>query len=263
MGPQDQGLWEVPIWFIRVDLVARPGSQDLWETTMTDSTTAPPTSRELRLLGAAFLLQAIGSAVSGLVLAPVDLLANSAPDDMAATMADIAANEWQLRASILGEMVTAGGIIALAVMLYRVLRRHGPNVAGVALGLYVVEAALLAFREVVVFELWWTSDQAAAHGFSDTLLQQSAALYESQAFAYSLHTLVFAAGATIFYLLFARSGLLPRPLIALGLIAAPLALAGETLAVLGVDGPLLLFLPNLPFELGTGLWLAVYARSAN
>jgi len=229
--------------------------------TMTDSTAAP-TSHELRLLGVAFLVQAIGSAVSGLVLAPVDLLANSAPDDMAATMADIASNEWRLRASILGEMVTAAGIIALAVMLYKVLRRHGRNVAGVALGLYVVEAALLAFREVLVFELWWTSDQAAAEGLSDTLLQRGAALYESQAFAYSLHTLVFAAGATIFYVLFARSGVLPRPLIALGLIAAPLALVSQALVVLGVDVPLILFLPNLPFELGAGLWLAVYARSA-
>ena len=31
---------------------------------------------------------------------------------MAATMAEIAANEWQLRASIVGEMVTSGGIVA-------------------------------------------------------------------------------------------------------------------------------------------------------
>ncbi len=230
---------------------------------MTDTTTySPPVSRNLRLLGAAFLLQAIGSAVSGLLLAPVDLLANAAPDDMAATMADIAANEWQLRASILGEMVTAGGIIALGVMLYTVLRRHGQNVAAVALGLYLVEAALLAFREVLVFELWWTSDQAATEGGADTLVTRGAALYESQAFAYSLHTLVFAAGATIFYVLFARARILPRPLMVLGLIAAPLALVSQVLVVVGVDVPLLLFLPNLPFELGAGLWLALYGRSA-
>jgi hypothetical protein len=225
--------------------------------TMTQPTTAhpAPTTRALQLLGAAFLLQAIGSAVSGLVLAPVDLLANSAPDDMAATMADIAANEWRLRSSIVGEMVTAGGIVALGVMLYTVLRRHGENVARVAMGLYFVEAALLAMREVLVFALWRTSEEAAGQGASDTLLNQGALLYESQAFAYSLHTLVFAAGATIFYILIARSGVLPLPLVVLGLIAAPLALACQPLVVLGVDVPLYLFLPNLPFELGAGLWL--------
>ncbi len=242
-----------------------------WREPMSESATLsppesraprPPKSRALRLLGLAFLLQAIGSALSGLVLAPVDLLANSAPTDMAATMADIAANEWQLRASILGEMVTAAGIIALAVMLHTVLRLHGPNAARVAVGLYLVEAALLAFREVLVFELWWTSDQAVTRGATDSLLARGAALYESQAFAYSLHTLVFAAGATIFYILFARSGILPRPLIGLGLIAAPLALVCQTLVVVGVDVPLVLFLPNLPFELGAGLWLAIYARAA-
>jgi len=224
---------------------------------MTGPTTEQTTTlRALRLLGAAFLLQAIGSAVSGLVLAPVDLLANSAPDDMAATMADIAANEWQLRASIVGEMITAGGIVALGVMLYTVLRRHGQNVARVALGLYLVEAALLAMREVLVFALGWTSEEATG-GATDTLLTQGAMLYESQAFAYSLHTLVFAAGATIFYILFALSSLLPKPLIALGLLAAPLALVSQLLVVLGVDVPLILFLPNLPFELGAGLWLSL------
>jgi hypothetical protein len=230
---------------------------------MTDTNTHPvSSSRTLRLLGAAFLLQAIASAVSGLVLAPVDLLANSAPDDITAMMADIAANEWRLRASIFGEMVTAGGIVALGAMLYRVLRPYGQNVATVAFSLYLVESALLAFREVLVFELWWTSDRATAEGPAEAFVTQGAALYESQAFAYSLHTLVFAAGATMFYFLFARSGVLPRLLIALGLIAAPLALISQALVVFGVDVPLYLFLPNLPFELGAGLWLAVKGRSA-
>lgn len=221
-----------------------------------------PSALALRLLGAAFLLQATGSAVSGLLLAPVDLLANEAPDDMTATMADIADSEWQLRASIVGEMITAGGIVALGVMLFTVLRRHGQHVAAVALGLYVVEAALLAFREVLVFALWRASEEAAGPAGPDRLLEQATMLYESQSFAYSLHTLAFAAGATIFYSLFARSRVLPRALVVLGLIAAPLALVSELLVLFGVDVPLYLFLPNLPFELGAGLWLVIRPKVA-
>lgn len=118
-------------------------------------------------------------------------------------------------------------------------------------------------REVLVFALWWTSAEATSAGATDTLLTQATMLYESQAFAYSLHTLVFAAGATIFYILFARSGVLPRPLVVLGLVAAPLALVSRTMVVFGVDVPLYFFLPNLPFELGAGLWLAIRARPAN
>ena len=243
--------------------MTRPAATSSRRDGFDETTAALPSARSLRLLGAAFLVQAIGSAVSGLLLAPIDLLANSAPDDMAATMADIAANEWQLRASIIGEMVTAGGIVALGVMLFTVLRRHGQHVAAVALGLYLVEAALLAFREVLVFGLWWTSEEAAGAAGSDALLAQATMLYESQSFAYSLHTLAFAAGATIFYFLFARARVLPRALVVLGLIAAPLALVGELLVVLGVDVPLYLFLPNLPFELGAGLWLVFRPQAAN
>jgi hypothetical protein len=110
-----------------------------------------PEATTLRLLGAAFLVQAIGSAVSGLVLAPVDLLANSAPDDMAATMADIADGESMLRASIVGEMVTTAGIVALGTLLFAVLRRHGRNVAAIALGLYLVE------RRCWLCERCWSS----------------------------------------------------------------------------------------------------------
>lgn len=96
--------------------IARPGARTMTDlgdkhamdraSTTSLGETAPTRTGTLRLLGAAFLIQAIGSAVSGLLLAPVDLLASSSPDDMAATMADLAANEWQLRASIVGEMVT-------------------------------------------------------------------------------------------------------------------------------------------------------------
>ncbi|MGI9612003.1 MAG: DUF4386 domain-containing protein [Acidimicrobiales bacterium] len=219
-----------------------------------------PGAAILRFLGAAFLVQAIGSAVSGLVLAPVDLLANSAPDDMAATMADIADSESLLRASIVGEMVTAAGIVALGTLLFAVLRRHGRHVAAIAFGLYLVEAALLAMREVLVFGLWSTSERAATGGVTEGLVAQGAMLYDAQSFAYSLHTLVFAAGATIFYILFARSGLLPRVLVGLGLVAAPLALIGQVLVVLGIDVPLYVFIPNLPFELGAGLWFLLRGR---
>ena len=81
--------------------------------------------------------------------------------------------------------------------------------------------------------------------------------YESQSFGYDLHMLPFALGATLFYYLFFRSGFLPRVLSLWGLIAAPLALAGILFALLGYDVPIVVFLPNLPFELTMGVWLIV------
>lgn len=39
-----------------------------------------------------------------------------------------------------------------------------------------------------------------------------------------------------------------------------MALIGQTLVVLGIDVPLYVFIPNLPFELGAGLWLLLRSQ---
>ena len=51
--------------------------------------------------------------------------------------------------------------------------------------------------------------------------------------------------------------LIPRALALWGLIAAPLALIGTLIVLLGYEVPLWVFLPNLPFELTIGVWLLV------
>ncbi len=220
-------------------------------------------SLTLRLLGGAFLLQAIGSAISGLVLAAVDLLANSAPDDMAETMADIAANEWQLRASILGEMVTAGGIIALGMMLStRFCGVRARTWPGSLLG------CTWSRRRCWRSGRCWcsscggpaTKPPPGAHPMSWSTEGPRCMSRRPSRTHCTPSSL--AAGVTIFYVLFPRSDLLPRPLIGLGLIAAPLALVSQVLVVFRVDVPLILYLSNLPCELGAGLWLVLDARAA-
>ena len=69
--------------------------------------------------------------------------------------------------------------------------------------------------------------------------------------------LPFALGATLFYYLFYKSGYIPKVLNLLGLIAAPLALIGILFSLLGYNVPIFVFILNLPFELGIGLWLLI------
>jgi hypothetical protein len=71
-----------------------------------------------RFLGAAFLLQAVTSAVSELLL----LQPLTEAGDMTATMQAFAANVVQARASIVGEMTTAIGIVILGALLYLTLK---------------------------------------------------------------------------------------------------------------------------------------------
>ena len=207
-----------------------------------------------RLLGAAFLLQAIASFVSGLV-APVSLLIVSG--NIIDNMTNIANNASQLRASIVLDMITAIGIVMLGSMLYVTLKKQNGKMALVALGLYLIEAAILAVSRIPVFSLLRISQESVIAGHPDYLQTLGTLFYESQSFGYELHMLPFALGATMFYYLFYKSGFLPRGLSLLGLIAAPLALVGTLFGLLGYNVPLVVFLPNLPFELGVGLWLLV------
>ena len=73
-----------------------------------------------RFLGAAFLLQAIASAVSGLFL----LQPLVVPESIVETMNNISSNILQMRAGIVVEMITAIGIAMLGVLLYLTLKKQ-------------------------------------------------------------------------------------------------------------------------------------------
>jgi hypothetical protein len=206
-----------------------------------------------RLLGAAFLLQAVASAVSGLFLLQPLIVSG----DIVASMTNIANHVLQMRASIVVEMITAIGIVMLGSLLYITLKEQDGKIALVALGLYLVEAGLLAASRIPAFALLRTSQESVLAEHPAYLQTLGSIFYESQSFGYDLHMLPFALGATLFYTLFFKSGFLPRVLSLWGLIAAPLALVGTLFTLLGYDVPIFVFLPNLPFELGAGLWLLV------
>jgi hypothetical protein len=179
------------------------------------------------------------------------------PGNITESMTNISNNAVQMRASIVVEMVTAIGIVMLGALLFAVLKRQNRNIARVALGLYLVEAAILAASRIPAFALLLTSQESVAAGHPDYLQTLGNLFYELQDFGYSLHMVPFALGATLFYSLFFRSGFLPRILSVWGLIAAPLALVGIVISLLGYTVPIVVFLPNLPFELTAGVWLLV------
>jgi hypothetical protein len=206
-----------------------------------------------RLLGAAFLLQAVASLVSGLILLQPLIV----PGNITESMTNIANNALQMRASIVVEMITAIGIVMIGVLMYVILKKQNRKIAIVAMGLYLVEAAILAVSRIPAFSLLLVSQESVIAGHPVYLHTLGNLFYESQSFGYDLHMLPFALGATLFYCLFFKSGFIPRVLSLWGLVAAPLALIGTLFALLGYDVPIVIFLPNLPFELTIGVWLMV------
>jgi hypothetical protein len=205
-----------------------------------------------RFLGAAFLLQAVASAVWTYLLSSLIVTG-----DISASMTNIANNALQMRASIVFTMITGVGIVMLGVLMYVILKKQNRNIAIVAMGLYLLEAAILAASRIPAFSLLRISQESVMAGHPAYLQTLGNLFYESADFGDWLHMLPFALGATMFYYLFFKSGFIPRVLSLWGLIAASLAVIGTLFGLLGYDVPLVVFLPNLPFELTIGVWLMV------
>jgi len=205
-----------------------------------------------RLLGAAFLLQAVASLVSTFLLTPLIV-----PDSIVDTMTNIASNTLQMRASIVCEMIAVIGIVMLGALLFLTLKKQNGKIAIVALGLYLITAAIIAVSRIAAFALLRVSQESVLAGHPAYLQTLGNLFYEVQDFGYFLHMLPYTLGATLFYYLFYKSGFLPRVLSLWGLIAAPLAFIGSLFDHLGFAIPMVVFLPTLPFDFAIGLWLMV------
>lgn len=213
-----------------------------------------------RFIGAAFLLQAVASFTAGSMLPGV----LNVSDNIVDTMDNIANNVMRLQVGILVELITVIALILLSALLFIALKKQNMKIALVALGLRLTEVALLAGSRIETFSLLRIS-QASIHEGHPTYLQTLGNLtYETQEFAYAVNMVFFALGGTLFYYLLFQSRYVPRWLALFGLIAAPLALIGTVIELLGYSVPLIVFIPNLPFELTIGLWLLIKgARKSN
>ena len=207
-----------------------------------------------RVLGVAFLLQAVTSLASGLILR----LALTVPGNISETMVTIANNAWLMRVNILGEMLTALGIIFLGAVLFVTLRSQGENLALVGLGFYILVAVLVAVSRIAAFSLLRISQEYVTAGHPANLQMLGNLALESMNFAYSaLLMLAFCLGAIPFYYLLYKSSIIPRALSLWGLITVFPCLAGTLLVIFGYEVPFLVYLPYAPFEFAVGVWILV------
>ena len=212
-----------------------------------------------RLIGIAFLLQAVASAVVGLILLePLEI-----PGNIVDTMTNFSNNVLKVRAGIMIEMITVTALVILSVLLCVTLKKQSRNIAFVALGLRLTEVALLAVSRIATFAFLRTSQAFVLEGHPAYLQTLGSLAYEAQNIAYSLNMVFFTLGGTLFYYLLFKSRCVPRALSIFGLIAALLALIGTLVELFGYPVPLLVFLPNLPFELAIGLWLVIKGMRDN
>lgn len=206
-----------------------------------------------RIVGLAFLLQFVTSFSSGVFLKSAWFV----PEDMSATMLNIAANPGLLRANIFLDMLTALGVTFLGAVLFVTLRKQNETIALTALGFYILEIALLAVSRMEAFSLLRFSQTYAAGQPADLLLLGQVA-YEAMEFVGgTLHMLAFCLGAILFYFLLYQSGVVPRWMSLWGLLTTLPMLVGTVAQIFGYSIPFGFYVPYVPFELVIGLWILV------
>jgi len=207
-----------------------------------------------RVLGAAFLLQAVSSLVSNAFLLDPLIV----PGNIISTMTNIANNAMQVLAGILGDMVTAFGIIFLGAILFVTLRKQNEKMALVALGFYILEAVLLAVSRLLTFSLLRISQESVIAGHPAYLQSLGNLTFETMHFGFSaLAMLAFCLGAILFYYLLDKSRIVSRFLSLWGLITVFPCLVATLSALFGYEVPFFVYLPYAPFEFVIGVWILV------
>jgi hypothetical protein len=212
------------------------------------------TNKIYRILGFAFLLQAITSVVSGAILLSPLLKFSTITE----VMTKVANNPWQMRLAILGDTLTAMGIIFLGVLMYLVLRPYTIKWSLTALGLYILEACILAISRVGGIALLFVSEKYLENSGSETLLILGELCLYILNFGYTLHAVPFCIGAMIFYFLFCKHQVLPCWLARWGFLSLVPCLYAVLMTLMGKEVSFLYYLPYAPFEFFIGVWILLH-----
>jgi hypothetical protein len=165
-------------------------------------------------------------------------------------------------AGALLDLINAGACIGTAVVLYPVLRRHGPAGALGFVTTRVVEAVIITTGVISLLTVVTLRTQASADQ-GPALLAVAAALVALRDWTFLLGPgLMSGLNALLLGSVLLRSQLIPRAIPILGLIGAPLHLAAVMATFFGVNDQLSLWsglavVPVFLWELSVGLWMAV------
>ena len=208
-------------------------------------------------VGVLYIIATVAGILSIVLLGP--LLAD--PD----YLTNFAANANQIVTGALVDLIGAGAFVALAVIIFPILKRFSGRTA---LGYVVarsIEAVPFIIANISLLALLTLSQeyvQATAPDVSN-FLPIGAGLLATYDWAQLLGPRIFASLAALpFYYLLYQSRLVPRWMSVWGLAAAPLYLASGLLAMYGIVDPfspilVLLFLPAALLEMVLAVWLIV------
>jgi hypothetical protein len=210
-----------------------------------------------RVTGVLFLITYIAS------IPPVLFLYGPLLDDPRYILGGGAADNGLALGALL-EVITLVAGIATAVVLYPVVKRVNEILALGFVTARVVEGAFIGVGVLSVLSLMTLRQEALAGADAGSLLAVGQSLVAVQSWTFLLgpgFVVGIGNGLILGYLMY-RSGLVPRRMAILGLIAGPILLARFVGIVFGVFEPMsvlggLMVVPEFIWELALGIWLIV------
>jgi hypothetical protein len=171
----------------------------------------------------------------------------------------VALHQDRLLTAALFQLLAAFTSAAIAVALYPVLRQHAAGMALGAVAFRLIEGVFYALSAVSILILISLSGQLTAGASAHAPAYLVRDLRDS---AGCVGVLAFYTGATLYYLIFYRSRLIPRWLSAWGLAGVVLGLAAGLLVLFRSVAPLsstqvVLNLPIAVQEMVLAVWLIV------
>jgi hypothetical protein len=173
--------------------------------------------------------------------------------------ATIAAHQTTL---ILGAFLMALNTVVdvgKGVLFFPILENHGKRTALVYLAAIVVQVVLLDIGVLFFLMLVPLSQIAAEAGTASAAWAPGLGtlLVDANVIAYNMGQATLCFGGAFLCLLLFRTGLIPRPLAAVGAIGYVIHASGAIAEIFGIHIGLLLSLPGGVFEVAIGLWLLV------
>ncbi|MFN7961878.1 MAG: DUF4386 domain-containing protein [Thermoanaerobaculia bacterium] len=215
--------------------------------------------RAAKIIGLAYLL-GMATAIFADVYVRGRLIV---PDSAIETARNLLANETMWRLGIAGYLACMVSVAVLTAALYVVLERVDRSLAILATLLRVIEIAVGVVATLSSLEaLRLLSGASYLQAFSTEQLQGLARLpISAYGTAINVSFVFLGCGSTAFSYLWLRSGYIPKPLAALGVIgSALLAIGAFAIVVLPQLAKTLSMLHMLPlgvFEVTLGFWLLI------
>jgi hypothetical protein len=201
------------------------------------------------LVGVLFLVSYLGVIAGSSLLEP----ALKGPD----TLVDFQ-QRTQVMIGLLLELVNGIAVVAMAVILYPLLKYFNEGLALGYVAMRILECAVQISMDLGPLTLLKLSQGSVGAGASEVLpVQTTTALVLAERQSASLMLAIFfCAGAVLFYVLLYQSKLLPRFVSIWGLIAVALVFATNIMDI-GMPLGMIFALPIISNELFVAIWLIV------